>query len=214
MNLTISMKRRKTTPTGRRTNPRILIICEGLTERNYFTAIKQDPDYKRHLAAVSVDVLEAKNNDPLQIVNETIQRKKKASQEGNEYNHVWVVFDHDHRPSRRKAYDLAVKNELGVAFSSIAFEYWYLMHFKQTSKAFMEADTLISELRKFFPEYEKVRQNDFARLKDNLSDAFINTGWLKSQMSHFLNEGYHLTDLNPHTDVDDLVSLLISMGNI
>lgn len=210
LNSTTSMKRRKTKRTARRANPRILILCDGLTEKNYFTAIKQDPAYKRSLAALSVDIFEAKNRDPLQIVKEAISRKKKAKQEANDYDHIWVVFDHDNRPTRMEAHDLAGSNNVKVAFSSIAYEYWYLLHFRQTAKAFSDADALIKELLKFFPEYQKARQNDFILLKNKLPDAHTNTGWLKAQMQHLLDEGNHLTELNPFTDVDDLVSFLMA----
>jgi RloB-like protein len=208
------MKRRKTKRTVRRTNPHILILCDGLTEKNYFTAIKQDPEYKRSLAALSVDICEAKNRDPLQIVNEAIKRKKKARQEGNAYDHVWVVYDHDNRPARMDAYDLAGSKDIRVAFSSIAYEYWYLLHFKQTAQAFQNANALIKALRKFFPEYQKAGQNDFVLLKDRLPDACNNAAWLKVQTKHFIEEGKHLTELNPFTDVDQLVRFLVSTVSV
>ena len=206
------MKRRKTTPTGR-TNPRILILCDGLTEKNYFTAIKQDPDYKRALAALSVNVCEAKFREPLQIVGEAIQRKKKAQQEGNEYDHVWVVFDHDNRPSLLDAYRLAGTSGISVAFSSIAYEYWYLLHFKQTAKIYLTAEPLIKELEKHIANYRKGCQNDFLMLKDKLPTAHENAIWLREQAKQHLEDGKHLTELNPFTDVDQLVAFLLLIGS-
>lgn len=205
------MKRRKTTPTGR-TNPRILILCDGETEKNYFTAIKQDPDYKRALAALSVDICVAKNRAPSQIVEEAIKRKRKAQQERNDYNHVWVVFDHDNRPNRMEAYQMAMDNKVKVAFSSIAYEYWYLLHFQQVAQYFMDAGSLIKELRKHFPNYQKACQNDFVTLKDKLPTAQKNAVWLRGQTQQHLDDGKHLTELNPFTDVDNLVAFLLAIG--
>ncbi len=206
------MKRRKTTPTGR-TNPRILILCDGLTEKNYFTAIKQDPDYKRALAALSVDIMEAKKSEPLQIVEEALKKQRKARQERNEYNHVWVVFDHDNRPSLLEAYKLANTNGISIAFSSIAYEYWYLLHFKQTAKVYPTAEPLIKDLEKHIANYRKGCQNDFLILKDKLPNAQQNATWLRAQMRQHLEVGKHLTSLNPFTDVDELVAFLLAIDS-
>ncbi len=49
-------------------------------------------------------------------------------------------------------------------------------------------------------------------LKDKLSIAQKNAEWLRAQAKQHLDEGMHLTELNPFTDVDELVRFLFSIG--
>lgn len=93
---------------ARRARRRILILCEGATEKNYFQAIKEHPEYKQALSAIDPQVVAAKNPTPEQVVREAIQRARKALQENNAYDKVWVVFDHDNHAHRRAAYDEAI----------------------------------------------------------------------------------------------------------
>ncbi len=156
--------------------------------------------------------MEAKKREPIQIIEEAIKRKKKELKQNNEYDYIWTVFDHDNRPKLLDAYLQAIKNNIKIAFSSIAFEYWYLLHFKKMAKAFPICKALEKELQKHYPDYKKAAQNDYVLLKNKLETAFENTVWLKKQMQHNIKEGKHITELNPYTDVDDLVKFLFSFS--
>jgi hypothetical protein len=186
----------------------MLILCEGQTEKNYFQAIKEDPDYKQQLSAVHPQVVAAKNPSPEQVVQEAIGRARKAREEGNAYDKVWVVFDHDYHAHRRAAYDLAQLQGFGIAFSSIAFETWYLLHFSQAGRAYESANHLIAALNSHYPGYQKARQNDFRYLKDRLQQALDHARWLKGPADAGRK---HITDCNPWTDVDDLIRELIDI---
>lgn len=190
----------------RQVSRRVLILCEGETEKNYFQAIKEDPDYKKVLSAIHPQVVTAKNPTPEQVVKEAINRANKASQENNPYDKVWVVFDHDHHPHRQSAYDDAQGAAFGIAFTAIAFELWYLLHFVKSTRTFANGNEFKIALRKHYPNYEKAKQNDFAILKPQLADGINNAVWLRNQM---LDESKNVTDHNPWTDVDVLVVELI-----
>lgn len=185
---------------------RILIMCEGETERNYFQAIKEDSDFKLALSAVNAQVITAKNRSPEQVVAEAVRRKEEEEREGDPYDQIWVVFDHDNHPKRKYAYDEADKLGFSIAFSAIAFETWFLLHFFRSARAFPTADQLIRELRKYYPDYEKAKQNDFFNLKENLDNALENAEWLRQLV---LDEFQHPADHNPWTEVDKLVLELI-----
>lgn len=200
------MKRRKAK--RRKSKKRILILCEGKTEKNYFLAIKQDPEYKQALSAVSPEVVAAGSPTQMEVVNEAIKRKAKEKKSGNPYGEVWVVFDHDNHKLRRDAYDKGLKSGFRIAFSSICFEQWYLLHFKKSGKSYSTPDDLIRALKKEYLNYVKAKQNDFANLKGNLEIAFENVLWLRKQS---VMEEKHITDLNPWTDVDVLVRELIEI---
>ena len=110
------------------------------------------------------------------------------------------------------AYRKAEKNNIKTAFSSIAIEHWYLIHFKKTAKPFSTCEALIKELKKYFLEYQKTKQNDYFFLKDKLEAAFENANWLKKRMREKIEEGKHITELNPYTDVDVLVKFLLAFS--
>ena len=198
------MKRRK--GKQRRSKDRILILCEGKTEKQYFQAIKEDADYKKQLSAINPQVVEAKNPTPERVVQEAIKRFNKAQSEGNPYQKVWIVIDHDNHANRRTAYDQAIGKGFNVSFSAICFEKWFLLHFERSARTFTSVSQLERVLKRHYPNYEKAKQNDFASLKDKLEAAFQNAEWLRNQIE---TENTHVTNLNPWTDVDVLVGQLI-----
>ena len=183
----------------------MLILCEGETERNYFLAMREDVDFKAKMVATTIDIVTAKNSTPEQIVKEGLKREKEAKRERNPYQKIWVVFDHDHHTHRQMAYNDAIKEKFNVAFSAICFENWYLLHFVKSAKAFSEGKKLITELKKYYPNYEKAKQNDFEHLKTKLSKARSNAVWQRKQVG---DERKHRIDHNPWTDVDMLIAYL------
>lgn len=204
------MKRTKPSKNKRTLRPRILILCEGETEANYFRAIKQDPEYKQILSAIDPQITEAKKPAPELIVKEAIKKFTEAKKENNPYNKVWLVFDHDNSARRQQAYDLAKSQAFDVAFSAIAFEKWFLLHFIFTTRAFSSAQELIKELKNHYPTYEKAKQNDFENLKHLLANAKQHALLLRDQVS---DPSIHLMDHNPWVDVDILVDELIGSSN-
>ena len=118
---------------------------------------------------------------------------------------MWVVFDHDHHPSRKEAYEQALAEEATVGFSALAFEMWYLLHFEQTARAFTYPEELIKALQKHLPQYEKARQNDFALLKPHLATAYDHAIWLRTHQDEW---GRHPTDQSAWTNIDILVRRL------
>lgn len=203
------MARRTSNRKKRKLKPRILIMCEGETERNYFQAIKESEDYKKALVAINPQVLKAKHSSPEQVVDEAIRRGKEAKREGNPYNKIWVVIDHDFHAHRKRAFEEAEKVGFGIAFSAICFEIWYLLHFVKTSKNFRDSNELIKELQKHYPTYQKAKNNDFEVLKVNLEAAFANAEWLRKRV---FDKNQHITDYLCWTDIDFLVKELMNIA--
>lgn len=191
----------------RYTNPRVLILCEGKTEKNYFNAILQDKEYQKQLSAVRVSVYSGKNPSPDLLVQEAIKRVKAAKKEGVPFKEIWIIFDHDNHPKRKQAWEEAIKMDFKIGFSAIAFEQWYLLHFIKSTRAYSNENELERALKKYYPNYEKARNNDFTFLKHKLEKAFPNAEWLRKQLG---DEDLHITDQNPWTDVDILVKKLIN----
>ncbi|MCB0654277.1 MAG: RloB domain-containing protein [Saprospiraceae bacterium] len=186
--------------------PRILIMCEGETERNYFQAIKEDKQFKRKLSALVPYVVKSKHPTPETVVQEALKKATEEKMQGNDFEKVWVVFDHDNSPKRKIAYNEALKNNFDIAFSAISFEVWFLIHFLKTSKSFKNSKEVVGSLKKYYPEYKKASNNDFAFLKKYLQTAFKNAEWLRIQNS----ASPHPTDRTMWVDVDILVLELIT----
>lgn len=180
---------------------KILILCEGLTEKNYFNAMKED---FRLLKTIGVDVFQSNKVDCKGVVEESI---KKAKREG--FEKIFVVFDHDNQPKREEAFKLAYNKKIKVIFSSICFESWYLFHFKNSTKAFTSEEVLEKELKKCagMENYEKNDFKHYSILKEKLTIAKSNAKKIRLSVIEN-NYGVEIFNLNPYTNVDELVDYL------
>lgn len=185
---------------------KVLILCEGLTEKNCFNALKEDLGLPK---TISVNVFQSHKVDCKGVVEEAI---KKAKREGVET--IYVVFDHDNQAKRDEAFKLAANKNIEVIFSSICFEIWYLFHFKNSTKAFASEAELEKELKKCIgmQNYEKNDFKHYSILKDKSTFAKLNAG--KSRLSVIDNNyGVEIFNLNPFTNVDELVNYLENQKN-
>ncbi len=155
----------------------ILIICEGEnTEPSYFQGIK-DEILKEDIWSEGVSITifptpKIEENTEEKPSKYKTERKKRSLegekeaikgipplkyiQKGIEelptYDEVWAVFDHDNHPTRKEAFELAKNEEVAgkkvqIAFSSIAFEIWVLMHFEQCATIFQKSECRKTEKR-------------------------------------------------------------------
>ena len=82
-------------------NKRILILCEGETEVEYFEQLKLNTALAHRLAAVLIEPIIYKPNDNSLkgLVWEAMQRKRTEARKGNPFDSIWIVFDNDERNS-------------------------------------------------------------------------------------------------------------------
>lgn len=180
---------------------KVLILCEGETEKNYFNAMKEDFGLPK---TISVSVFQSNKTDCKGIVEDAIKRAKK-----DDVKNIFVVFDHDNQAHRKEAFDLADKKDVKIYFSSICFEIWYFYHFKNSTRNFSSEAELEIELKKCngFENYSKVDFKHYSILKDKLEIAkTIAKSIRKSVLND--NDGVAIYDLNPHTNIDELVEYL------
>ncbi len=131
-------------------NPNILITCEGLnTETDYFSKFK--------IPFLTLEVVGVGDNT-LSLVNRTI--KIRDLKPKNFYNEVWCVFDADPKPDNPKQlqnFNLAIweaeKNNIKVAYSHQAFEYWLLLHFNDYQGEPMDRKLYKKTLNKFLKPF-------------------------------------------------------------
>ncbi len=186
-----------------------LIVVEGkATEPAYLKKIRA----KLSLKAFAVEIVHGDHTDPIGIVKEAIaMRDRQAERAGKSavaepYDRVWVVFDrerqnHPRREQMPKALQLAAAHKIEVALSIPTFEYWLLLHYDFTTKAFDGCDAAKKALKKFIKQYEK-GDLPLDELILKVSDAITHAGKCRR---HWKDVG---GDKNPSTDVDLLIIAL------
>lgn len=184
----------------RRINQRILILCEGMSEYLYAKALQQElPRALQHSIAVEIDYTH--QNDPLSLAKEALRRSNKAKKERNPYNSVWLFFDHDNSPQLQAALQLVEKHKLQIAYTSICFEHWLILHYENCGRAFQNAHEAIHYLRKFWPGYHKTRSKSFEVLRDRMELAVERANlFIRNQDA---DQALHLR--NPHFTIPELI---------
>ena len=142
---------------------RILIICEGKrTEPLYFNGIKRDI----RSSGLNIKVMDRPKNSGLELVKHAVRLKDSAAEENNEYDSVWVVLDKDTYSKFDETFSESEKNNINIAFSSVSFEIWYLLHYEFTTKPWRNYSELEKVLKKYIPEYDKSKSDIYLILKN------------------------------------------------
>lgn len=186
-----------------------LILTNGKqTEKNYFEAIRAN--YKS-IFKISVKFM---NDDPVALVNHAIAEKTPR-------NRVWCVFDKDEflSASIDQAMKTAKENEIGVAFSNMAFEVWLIDHFKKCCLE-KNAEKLVTDLDRILKANEypagyskEDKQMITEVLMPRLGDAVQNADivmqtWIRQYKESHNNENYPFCDWNSFTNVHKLIDAL------
>jgi len=158
----------------------VLIVCEGeKTEPSYFEDLRKE----LRLTPVDVEVVGKEcGSAPISVVDHAIQARGKreklvakgSSPSAVRYDEVWCVFDTED-PRKTSTLDAAIdkarRQQLQTAISRPCFEYWYLLHFEDSSRPERSCEPLKKRLRrKHWQEYsEKV--SDFTPLRERRQEA-------------------------------------------
>jgi hypothetical protein len=202
------MNRLIRTPSSVALKKRMLILCEGDTEVKYFNGLKHDEAHRRKLASLEIDIFQPEDFSPLGLVKEAKRRAISAKRERNPYDTIWVVFDRNGHQKIPEAFDMAKSNCISVAFSIICFEYWILLHFERTTRAYNRCADLIHDLVRHYPGYDKA-VNHYALLKSRTQAAMGNSNWVAQQAQLDLDRGMRIDEMSSYTNVHELVSELI-----
>lgn len=189
----------------RRPNKRILILCEGVTERLYATSLRAELD-RTLQRSIAVEVVVGGKQDPLSLVKEAITKAKKARKEKNPYDLVWLFFDHDNWPQLRDAFELIEKESFKIAFTSRCLEHWFILHFEDRGRAFQRGEEVSRHLKGLWPEYHKTKLNHFNILKNNLPLAIERANLINGREEDIL-----IFEKNPYCSIPDLISYFQSL---
>ncbi|MEZ0542648.1 RloB family protein [Fibrella arboris] len=191
----------------------IFIACEGRnTEPIYFERIKEQVEEDGILAITIYPDREEENpkTDAIGLIKEAQSRL-------DDFDEVWAVFDKDGYTKHKEAFEEANKiingKKINVAFSSIAFEQWVLLHFEKCSTAFGKSENIVHKLNadNYFQDYSKKANVDiYPVIKDKTNSAIENTAWLRNELHDQLSVN-SLYELTCYTDVDVLVKRLLGI---
>jgi RloB-like protein len=186
---------------------RFLIVCEDTKSApKYFEALK------KHfcLSAASIHVASSgSNTQPIQVVEQAVQLKKRAADEdsGTEpFAYVWCVIDGDYGNKINNARVKANANDVKLAISTKCFEYWLLLHFEENDTATTNCDALVSSLRsRHLSQYEK-GTCDFHDVVKRVRDACKRAEKLRRPG---IARGDSAEDQNPCSEVYKLVNAIL-----
>ena len=157
-----------------RQQPRkILIVCEGETELNYFEDLCQHFKLNNRTHKNVLIELAAKGNAPINILEHAKQYAQKE-----DFAKIFCVFDRDsHSTYQTTIQAVADMKKNGKtrnieAIPSIpCFEYYVLLHFEYTSKPFSNPQECTRALTKYIPDYEKAKTKIFEKTKKHIKTA-------------------------------------------
>ncbi len=187
-----------------------IILTNGQeTEKNYFEELKT---FRRSVYEIKVKF---DNADPLRLVRRAINEKNSANQ-------VWVVFDKDQFPSKtiEEAMRCARHNGIGVAFSNSSFEVWLIEHFEDlnSEKTNVELIRILNGILKREGYDSGYSKNDKQVLRQmflpNLDEAMARADiFLQKKIKEHLETSpeakiYPYCDWNPCTTVHKLVAAM------
>lgn len=191
-------------------NRRILIIPEGFCEYLYAQAIKSSlPREKQRSVSIDIPKPQCKNKAP-QLLERAKRYIRKANRENNRYNAVWLFFDNDGQENIGEVFEKAKKRDIGVAYSCISIEHWFILHLEDKKTLFSNASQAFREANKvwkkhFKKEYHKTKINHYDILKGNLNTATNRAKQIKAQSER---DGIPLHSRNPYFTIHELIEFL------
>ena len=184
--------------------PKILLSCEGETEKIYFNNfIKRNAPYILEFAL-------GNETDPVNLVKNLEKSIHKKGLDVELGDRAICILDTDTTKKRDKilkeAKEIALGNNIKMMFFSPSFEIWFLLHLTFTS-SYMTNRELLKRLKQYIPSYTKT-SNIYDQLAAKMKVAIRNAKRLKK----FQEENGKLlgsVEANPYTDIYKLVEYLI-----
>lgn len=174
-----------------------LIVCEGKeTEKIYFSELK------KHLRAKPIQVISSDKPQAMKVVEYTI----KYIENNGPSDNVWCVFDKDNLSESQfnDALALAHRNGFNVAYSNVAFELWYVLHFNGSVGAVNKGEYSRILTRHLNETYDKTK-NYHKKLIPLQGTAIKNA---ENYLRHFSSPAFDPFNDNPSTTVVNLVKEL------
>ncbi len=204
------MPKIKPKPGSRKVELKMFIVCEGAKDKSehaYLDKFVKDCRFRGN--KVEIILVDTQKNTGKELVERVIQERKN---DGIPDDHAWVVYDKDGYEKHAETFSLAQKKNVRIAFSSISFETWILLHFEYTTKAFPKSDDIISYLKhKKYLDYTKGSDDVYLKTKHLLDSAITHAERIRTHQNNSAPINSSIYDLNPYTDFDLLIKQIIEL---
>ena len=200
----ISIKKRGTN--RRKLKPVYLIIAEGKnkTEVLYLSHF-QDQGKSYSIRFVKAGY----KTDVDSLYNVLIAKWEELDLSAKKGDLGFVILDIDNDPLKAQKVSALVQSNKNTAVrfvvSNPTFEVWLLLHFKYSTKQYKNGNSVIKDLRRYLPNYEKNR-DCFEVCKDKMKDAVDNSTKLAENYDDI---EWPSIECNPRTDMGDLISCFL-----
>ncbi len=185
-----------------------MIFCEGTknkSESAYFNALIKDLKFPGE--KIELRVVDTKFNTGKELV--------KAAKEEREFKEdiLWVVYDKDGYTQHAQTFDEAYRSNINIAFSSISFEFWILLHFEYTTRPYEKSEDIIDDLKnkhEFY--YSKADTRIFSLTKNKIQIAKERA----KRVQRYQEESKRkpkIFNFNPYTNIDQLIDSIDSLIN-
>lgn len=186
---------------------RVLIVCEdSKSSRYYFESFPVDRQ------RIEISVVGAGRNTG-SLVEDAAKRKEQAAKQRQRYADVWCVFDRDSFPAENyaRAFQLAAKNKIKIAWANEAFELWYLLHYCYLNTGVSRHDYQ-QKLREHGLDYDKADKTVYEKVKPLQRTAIKHAERLQR---HWADCGKSSPQKeNPSTSVHKLVEFLNELAGL
>ena len=194
---------------NRETYDRILIVCEdSKATPNYLKAIR---DYLR-LSTANIEIVgEECGSDPVSVVQHAKKLQQAELNKNSEYDKVYCVIDRDQHKKFSEAIKQAKDNKIRVIISTPCFEYWLLLHFKNTSSPYFNCAEVITALKEHLPNYEKGQFFNAISYVEVLKPKEENAITSAKQRAGELLGVVNIYAENPYTNMHELIEYLCKL---
>ena len=186
--------------------PVMRIFTEGeRTEINYVRGYISSYLKSKGYTAHDIIIEQPNDSSPLGLLNAARQTRLPMDE-------MWIVFDCDQHQHKPEAFKGAAEERIGVAYSSISFETWILLHFTYSTRSYRSCEELMKVLDRHYPNgYDKAMNNLFEETAgadhSRLPTAIANAKRLNREMLN-VNVGKPTYELNPYTNVHELLAAI------
>lgn len=210
------MKKNSQIKKTKQPSPRFQIFTEGdVSEKNYidaYIALKH-PMYYSYFS-----IEKPKDHSPYGLFKAAKMKIKSSEYDKNlvvQKKNMWIVFDRDAHKKIQNVFNDNCSSGVNIAFSSISFETWLLMHLTYTTKAFNCADALckheVFEAR--LPKYETLTYEEAQKLvREKLNIAIKNSKQL-CKTAKANDPKKQIYEHNPYTNFYELLEAIDSFVN-
>ena len=198
---------------SRNVEKKMFIICEGAKDKSepaYLEAFKLTCSFNPK--KVEVEICDTLCNTGKELVK--IAKNKLRDVAGDI---AWIVYDKDGYTKHPETFDAARANHIHIAFSSISFEYWLLLHLKYTARPFAKSEDVISYMKKECGfNYEKKRKDTFKEICKVGVGSLENAMKYAKRVQKHHSDGSHgvpIYELNPYTNMNELIDDIKRLEN-